>query len=79
MPESITAPTASTAVTERFIWINFGHFSNELIVARQEDGELFRKISETLENDSRQPLKEALDIGQVGFASFSYMGLTVCM
>ena len=60
---------------EKLVWLNFGKFSNELIVARLEDGKAFEEISKALQLDPKETLKKAPVEGQVHnfLVTYSYL------
>ena len=67
-PEPVPEATSSrTSVKpgDRLVWLNFGGFSNELIVACLDDGDKFQRISATLKQDSRQSLERIPSVGEV--------------
>ena len=65
----VSSSTAEVEISvkpgDRLVWLNFGRFTNELIVARLEDGNLFKQVSEVLRLNLRTKLDGLPSVGEV--------------
>ena len=52
-------------IGEKLIFLNFGKFSNEYVVARLESGRSFEEISNVLKSDPKETLQKIPVVGQV--------------